>query len=53
MLAGNIRAAYMSEHRKGKRLEEDNCFNVPKRTKLNVEEQREYTETHKNLCAEL
>jgi hypothetical protein len=35
-----------------KRLEEDNCNNVPKRTKLHAERQREYTEPHKNLSAE-
>jgi hypothetical protein len=40
MSAGNSRAAYMREYRKRKRLEEDNCINVPKR------------ETHKNLYVE-
>jgi hypothetical protein len=35
-----------------KRLEEGNCNNVPKRTKLNAEQQREYRETHKNLYVE-
>jgi hypothetical protein len=50
--AGNSRAAYMREYRKWKRLEEDNCNNVPKRTKLHAERQREYGETHKNLPAE-
>jgi hypothetical protein len=29
MSAGNNRAAYMWEYRKRKRLEEDNCNNVP------------------------
>jgi hypothetical protein len=52
MSAGNSRAAYMREYRKRKRLEEDNCNNVPKRTELHAERQREYKETHKNLCAE-
>jgi hypothetical protein len=42
MSAGNSRAAYMREYRKRKRLEEDNCNNVPKRTKLNAERQRDY-----------
>jgi hypothetical protein len=50
--AGNSRAAYMREYRKRKRLEKDNCNNVPKRTKLHGERQREYRETHKNLRAE-
>jgi hypothetical protein len=49
--AGNSRAAYMIEYRKRKRLEEDNCNNVPKRTNLHAERQREYRETHKNLSA--
>jgi hypothetical protein len=53
MTAGNSRAAYMREYKKRKRIEEDNCNNVPKRTKLNAERQREYRETHKNLSAEL
>jgi hypothetical protein len=35
-----------------KRLEEGNCNNVPKRTKLNAERQREYREIHKNLYVE-
>jgi hypothetical protein len=52
MSAGNSRAAYMREYRKMKRLEEDVCNNVPKRTKLNVQQQREYRETHKNISAE-
>jgi hypothetical protein len=52
MSAGNSRAAYMREYRKRKRLEEDNCNNVPKRTELNAERQREYRGTHKNLSAE-
>jgi hypothetical protein len=51
MSAGNNRAAYMREYRKRKRLEEDNCNNVPKRTKLHAERESEYTETHKNLSA--
>jgi hypothetical protein len=37
----------MREYRKRKRLEEDNCSNVPKPTKLNAERQREYRGTHK------
>jgi hypothetical protein len=45
--AGNSRAAYMREYKKRKRLEEDNCSNVPKRTKLNSERQREYKEIQK------
>jgi hypothetical protein len=49
--AGNNRAAYMTEYRKRKRLE-DNCNNVPKRTKLHAEGQREYRETHNNLYVE-
>jgi hypothetical protein len=52
MSAGNSRAAYMREYRKRKRLEEDNCNNVTKRTKLHAERQREYGEIHKNLTAE-
>jgi hypothetical protein len=32
----------MREYRKRKRLEGDNCNNVPKRTKLNAERQRDY-----------
>jgi hypothetical protein len=32
MCAGNYRAAYMKRYTKGKRLEEDNCNNVPKRS---------------------
>jgi hypothetical protein len=40
--ASNNRASYMREYRKGKRLEGDNCNNVPKRTKLNAERQRDY-----------
>jgi hypothetical protein len=44
---GNSHATYMREYRKRKRLEEDNCNDVPKRTKLNAERQCEYTETHK------
>jgi hypothetical protein len=53
MSAGITRAAYMREYRKTKRLEEGNCNNVPKRTKSNAEQQREYRETHKNLSIEL
>jgi hypothetical protein len=53
MSAGNSRAAYMSEYRKRKRLEEDKCNNVPERTNLNAERQREYRKTHENLPAEL
>jgi hypothetical protein len=45
-------ATYMREYRKRKRLEEDNCNNVPEWTKLHAERQREYRETHKNLSAE-
>jgi hypothetical protein len=52
MSAGITHAAYMREYRQRKQLEEDNC-NVPKRTKLNAEQQREYRETHKNLSADL
>jgi hypothetical protein len=37
MSTGNSYAAYMREYRKRKQLEEDNCNNVPKRTKLNAE----------------
>jgi hypothetical protein len=48
----NSRAAYVREYRKRKRLEEDNCNNVPKRTKLHAERRRKYRETHKNLSAE-
>jgi hypothetical protein len=48
---GNSRAAYMREYKKRKRLE-DNCNNVPKRTKLHAERHREYRETHKNVSAE-
>jgi GH35 family endo-1,4-beta-xylanase len=50
--AGNSRAAYMREYRKRKPLEEDNCNNVPKRTKLNAERLRAYRETYKNLYVE-
>jgi hypothetical protein len=49
---GNNRAAYMRVYRKRKRLEEYNCNNLPKRTKLHAELQREYRETHKNVFAE-
>jgi hypothetical protein len=52
MSAGNSCAAYMREYRKRRRLEEDNCNIVPKRTKLHAEQHREYRETHKNLTAE-
>jgi hypothetical protein len=52
MSAGNSRAAYMRVYRKRNWLEEDNCNNVPKRTKVNAEQQREYRETHKNLYVE-
>jgi hypothetical protein len=52
MSAGNSPVAYMRVYRRRKRLEEDNCNNVPKRAKLNAQLQREYRETHKNLCAE-
>jgi hypothetical protein len=52
MSAGNSRAAYIREYRKRMQLEEDNCNNVPKWTKLHAEQQREYRETHKNLSAE-
>jgi hypothetical protein len=50
--ADNSHAAYMREYRKRKWLEEDNCNNVPKRTKLNAEQQREYRETHRHVSAE-
>jgi hypothetical protein len=46
MFADNSRAAYMREYRERKRLE-DNCNNVPKRTTLHAEREREYRETHK------
>jgi hypothetical protein len=49
--AGNSRAGYMKEYRKRKRIE-NNCHNVPKRTKLLAERQHEYKETHKNISAE-
>jgi hypothetical protein len=52
MSAGNSRAAYMREYRRRRRLEEDNCNNVPKRTELRAERQCEYIETHKNISAE-
>jgi hypothetical protein len=52
MSASNSRAAYIREYRKRKRLEEDNCNNVPKRTELHGERYREYRETHENLPAE-
>jgi hypothetical protein len=52
MTAGSSRAAHMREYRKRKRLEEDNCNNVFKRTKLNAQRQREYRETHKTVSAE-
>jgi hypothetical protein len=52
MSAGKSRAAYMREYRKKKRLEEDNCNNVPKGTKLHAKRQREYRETHTNISAE-
>jgi hypothetical protein len=42
MSAGNSRAAYMREYRKRTRLEQDNCNNVPKGTKLNAEQERDY-----------
>jgi hypothetical protein len=50
MSAGNSRAAAY-KYRKRMRLE-DNCNNVPERTELNAERQREYRETNKNLSAE-
>jgi hypothetical protein len=50
--AGNSHAAYMGEYRKRKRLEEANCNNASKRTKLNTERQRECRETHRNISAE-
>jgi hypothetical protein len=39
-------------YRKRKWLEDDNCNNVPKRTKLNAEQHCDYTQTHKNVYAE-
>jgi hypothetical protein len=51
MSADSIRAAYMRVQVR-KQLEEDNCNNVPKRTKLHGERQRGYRETHKNISAE-
>jgi hypothetical protein len=50
--ACSSRAAYMREYRKRKRLEEDNCNNVPKRTKLNPERHRACRETHTNVFVE-
>jgi hypothetical protein len=50
--AGNSRASYMRQYRKKKRLQEDICNNVPKRTKFHAERQREYRHTHENLSAE-
>jgi hypothetical protein len=49
--AGNSHAACMRENRKRKWLEEGNCNNVRKWTKLNAERTREYRETH-NTSAE-
>jgi hypothetical protein len=43
MSAGNNRAAYMREVI---------VNNVPKRTKLNAQRQREYRDTYKNISAE-
>jgi hypothetical protein len=40
MFACKSRSAYMREYTKGKRLEGDNCINVPEQTKLNAERQR-------------
>jgi hypothetical protein len=37
---------------KRKRLEENNCNNVPKQKKLNAEQQQEYREIRKNLSVE-
>jgi hypothetical protein len=51
MSIGNSCAAYMREYRKRKRLEEDNCNNVPKWTKLNAEQKHEYRETCKKISA--
>jgi hypothetical protein len=42
MSAGNSRAIYMREYSRRKRLEEDICNNVAKRTKLNAERQLDY-----------
>jgi ribosomal protein S21 len=53
MSAGKCRAAYMRVYKKSKPLEEGNCDNVLKRTKLHAERQREYRETHKKLSAEI
>jgi hypothetical protein len=50
---GNSRAAYTREYRKRKRVEEDNCNNVPKRTKLNGEGQSGYRDKNENLSADL
>jgi hypothetical protein len=44
MSASISRAAYISEYRKRKRLGGDNGNNVPKRTKLHAERQRDYRE---------
>jgi hypothetical protein len=49
MSAGITGGAYVREYR----MEEDNCKNVPKGTKLHAEREREYRDTHKNLSAEL
>jgi hypothetical protein len=46
---GNSRAAYMKEQKNRKRLEDDNCDNVSKRTKFNPEQRREYRETQNLL----
>jgi hypothetical protein len=46
---GNSRAVYMKKYRKRKRF---NCNNIPKRTKIHAEREREYRETHKALSAE-
>jgi hypothetical protein len=50
--AGNSRVAYVREYKKLKRLEEDNCNNVPKRTILQAERKCHYREIHENLPAE-
>jgi hypothetical protein len=52
MSAGNNRAAYMRDYRERKRLEDDNCNNVSKRTKWHAKQQREYRGTHKHISAE-
>jgi hypothetical protein len=51
MSAGNSRVAHVIVYVKRKQLEDD-CNNVPKQTKLNAKQLREYRETHRNISAE-